>query len=170
MGVQDAPAEDGNAQVESEDGRFIKEPDDSFTPNGREWPSLTIEVGLSERPNKLAIDARGWLEAKGSETQVVITANIDQTVPQITFHKWELVAEACRATRSSLTLGETTEKVICKLENGVIEVSGQINIPFKKLVGREKQTDTEYDIVLTRADLAEICKPAWDAQNFTETG
>ncbi|KAK2811708.1 hypothetical protein FQN49_008437, partial [Arthroderma sp. PD_2] len=101
----------GNARVTNQAGTFVKEPDTSFTPDGHEWPTLTIETGLSEKKGKLTIDARGWLESDGSETQVVITANIDRTIPRVTFDKWERKSEPQRVTRSSRLPGYIAEEV-----------------------------------------------------------
>ncbi|EFR04660.1 hypothetical protein MGYG_07666 [Nannizzia gypsea CBS 118893] len=128
MSLEDEIDGTGTARFTNRTGTFVKQPDASFTPDGREWPILVVETGLSEKGSKLAIDARRWLESEGSEPKVAITAYIDQTGPQITFDKWEHESEPQRVTHSSTLRGDIVEKVIVIRHNGITEVAGDMTI------------------------------------------
>ncbi|EFQ97874.1 hypothetical protein MGYG_00912 [Nannizzia gypsea CBS 118893] len=89
MGLWSEILNNGTSRITSLDQRFIKEPDASFTPYNINWPTFTMEAGLSENKAKLAIDAKGWLESAGSKTEGVITVKVDRNALEITLTRWE---------------------------------------------------------------------------------
>ncbi|CAG8928573.1 unnamed protein product [Penicillium salamii] len=68
-----------------------KEPDDSWAPivlppnRNDEWPTVVLEVGVSESIEKLHADAAWWLITSQGLVNLVITISIKKTVPQLTF-------------------------------------------------------------------------------------
>lgn len=68
-----------------------KEPDGSWIPQnlppGRseKWPSLVLEVGVSESKKKLRADAAWWLANSDGQVHVVITISVNRTVAKVTF-------------------------------------------------------------------------------------
>ncbi|EFR02849.1 hypothetical protein MGYG_05850 [Nannizzia gypsea CBS 118893] len=152
--------------------KFVKECDGGVVrlhqhPNDMQWPTLAVEVGLSESKNKLAIDAQGWLEAEGSRTCVVITAKLERDTPRITFGRWELDFPPFRPiTRNYQPIGSIKQEVIATHEGGVTRVSGDMTIPFEKICGRPRQGPMEADIIIGRAAFKEISERSWDIQGF----
>ena len=64
------------------DQRRYKKPDDSFKPrstrpNDDDWPSLVLEVGLSQSLAQLQLDAQFWLTRSQLQTNIVILIHID---------------------------------------------------------------------------------------------
>ncbi|KAF3483307.1 uncharacterized protein GIQ15_02631 [Arthroderma uncinatum] len=165
MGLRSEVINYGSSRVESTSNGFVKEPDGSFGPVHKHWPTVVIESGLSESETKLANDARGWLEAPGSETQIVLTINIDRTSPTITFHRWQLDSvEMRRITRSHCHLGVVVEEVVATRQRNVTEVTGDITLPFSRVTARAPRNaahTTEHDIILTKVALTEICEKTW---------
>lgn len=68
-----------------------KEPDGSWIPvnppprRGKTWPTIILEVGVSESKKKLRNDAAWWLANSEGLVNVVITVSINQALPEITF-------------------------------------------------------------------------------------
>lgn len=90
MGVSEEVVETGSTTRLTTEWR--KESDSSWEPvNFPQYgfnPTFTIEVGLPESASKLALDARGWLESKKSETRLVLTVEIPMTTPLIKMELW----------------------------------------------------------------------------------
>ncbi|KAM5438513.1 hypothetical protein MferCBS31731_005090 [Microsporum ferrugineum] len=152
--------------------KYVKECDGGFLrihqhPDNIQWPTLAVEIGLSESENKLAIDAQGWLEAEGSQTHVVITAKLDRRTPKITFRRWERYFPPFRpATRNYQPIGSVIEEVIATHEGGVTKVTGDMTIPFEKLCGRPRRGPMEVDIVIEPATFMKISERSWGIQGF----
>ena len=68
-----------------------KEPDGSWCPQilspGRSdtWPTIVLEVGVSESRKKLRADAAWWLANSKGQVHVVILISVNQTVAEVTF-------------------------------------------------------------------------------------
>ncbi|PGH27950.1 hypothetical protein AJ80_00204 [Polytolypa hystricis UAMH7299] len=108
----------GPATVEHRN--YKQQPDSSWKP---------VPQGSSESLQKLTIDAQGWLEAEGSETEIVLTVKIDRTTPKIHIQKWEKMPPR-RRTRSYLPTA--TQQVDIEHSNGNTIVSGLMDLSFEK--------------------------------------
>lgn len=70
-----------------------KEPHGSWAPEdmppGRNenWPTVVLEVGVSELRNKLRADAAWWLADSDGQVHVVIIISVNQTIAEVTFEK-----------------------------------------------------------------------------------
>ena len=68
-----------------------KEPDGSWIPRqlppGRsdKWPTVVLEVGVSDSQEKLRADADWWLANSQGQVHVVISISVRRTVPEVTF-------------------------------------------------------------------------------------
>ena len=75
---------------------YAKEADSAWIPRrqvpGRsdKWPTLVLEVGLSETLARLHIDMKWWFSNSGGQVKIVIIASIHRNEPQIVVEKWEL--------------------------------------------------------------------------------
>ncbi|EZG06201.1 hypothetical protein H106_03986 [Trichophyton rubrum CBS 735.88] len=157
MGLPDRLADTRSSRVTSKTGRFVKEPDGSLRPLHHEWPTVVVETGLLETGRKLSMDARGWLETDGSETRVVVTANIDRKAPCIIFHKW--------ARKADRGIASIVEEIIATRKD-TTEVTGDMTLTFEEVVGRQRNEINERDVIITKADFREICQDAWAMQDF----
>ncbi|EGE06571.1 hypothetical protein TEQG_05569 [Trichophyton equinum CBS 127.97] len=166
MGLPDRLADTLSSRVTSKTGRFVKEPDGSLRPLHHEWPTVVVETGLSETRKKLSMDARGWLETDESETQVVVTAEIDRKAPYIVIHKWAREAEPRRKARSYRRVASIVEEVIATRKEDTTEVTGDMTFTFGEVVGRQRNEISERDVIITEADFREICQNAWAMQGF----
>ncbi|OAL62104.1 hypothetical protein A7C99_6679 [Trichophyton rubrum] len=149
--------------------RSTKQPDGSFFIEGEEWPTLVIEIGLSESIQKLVMDAHWWLEAEGSCTLIVITAKIDRHKPLITFQRWEHEHHhpPHRPITGHCYLNSTVVQEVCAVhENGVTRVTGNIILPFEKMLRRSKETKKETDINIGRDILIDFAEATWKSQGF----
>lgn len=73
------------------EGTVSKEPDGSWIPDSlpptrdNTWPTIVLEVGVSQSKKKLRRDAAWWLANSQGLVKLVITASINRTAPEITF-------------------------------------------------------------------------------------
>lgn len=147
---------------------FVKEPDSSWSLFRMEFPTLVLEVGLSEAVNQLAIEAHGWLEADGSETHVAITAKINRTTPQLVFELWERDAGRTGSMTRGVNMASAfrSQRVEISHSHGVTQVSGEIVIPFEKVLCRPAQAANERDFTFTKQELENIANKVWVYQQF----
>ncbi|EZF29465.1 hypothetical protein H109_07240 [Trichophyton interdigitale MR816] len=155
----------GTSRAKSEDTSFVKDPDGSFTLRHHHWPILAIEAELSETEARLTIDARRWLDTKGSETETVITIKVGRAHPHITFKRWQH-SEPQRVTRSTRQPAKVVEQVDVSHHSPVTNVTGQMVIPFRGIAGRGQQNSKEHDIEITKAAFESIARRVWVAQEF----
>ncbi|GFF30573.1 hypothetical protein IFM51744_01179 [Aspergillus udagawae] len=74
-----------------------KEGDQAFTPPSRQvtqgqtrgWPTLVVEVGVSESMPKLRSDAKFWFNNSNGQTRIVILISAKRN--RVTFEKWMLM-------------------------------------------------------------------------------
>ncbi|GBF64280.1 hypothetical protein TMEN_6970 [Trichophyton mentagrophytes] len=167
MGLRKVYNPSGAANMHSPsraNARSTKQPDGSFFIEGEEWPTLIIEIGLSESIKKLAMDAHWWLEAEGSCTLIVITAKIDRQKPLITFQRWE--NHHGPITRHCYPNITVVQEVRAAHENGVTRVTGNIILPFENLLRRSKENKKEADIIIGRDRLIDFAETTWRNQQL----
>ncbi|KAM5436140.1 hypothetical protein McanMca71_000110 [Microsporum canis] len=161
MGIRKELGELGAGRDETQGLVYVKEPDLSWVLDGEQWPTLVLEVGWSEKAEKLASDAHGWLETEGSATEVVITAKLDQDCAHIDFAVWELASEPARTTRSYRKSAQQTQRVEVSRKGGDITASSSLVVSFKKIFRREPAADQEGDLIFTKERLIDIAEWAW---------
>ena len=65
------------------------------------WPTLVLEVGVSEKIGKLQLDAKWWLENSSTQVNTVLVFAITEETQVILIEQWEMVSAASPAgTRS----------------------------------------------------------------------
>ena len=72
-------------------GDWNKEPGASWAPRKSDNLSVVLEVGSSESANKLATDAKGWLETPGATVEVCLTIDIRNDT-ELVIDVWRLGA------------------------------------------------------------------------------
>jgi hypothetical protein len=142
-----------------------KEGDKAFFP-GREpaagapipWPSLVLEVGISESVPQLRTDARWWYSNSNHQTQLVVIISAKPNSHDADIEIWtEVVSQSVGAT----TRGRETHVLECtksaRLRNGA--VSGDaLKIDFQTLMGRPPQNPQETDLQLTPLWIQRMCE------------
>ena len=92
LGVSDTLEPFGSTRYEALTGRS-KEADGAWRPSTRvlptDWPSLVIEVGVSESLGQLRADADFWLAKSGGQTRVVILLAVKKATRVMTIERWE---------------------------------------------------------------------------------
>ena len=72
-----------------------KQGDNGWAPNrpppghDRKWPTVVLEVAVSESQSKLQSDVRFWLREGQEKVKLVFTLAVDRNSPKITIDKWE---------------------------------------------------------------------------------
>jgi hypothetical protein len=74
---------------------------------GRKWPSLSVEVGYSDSPRKLAEDARWWIEESEDEVRDVITIELDKARREMNVSQWRVCGLALSLVYIRLHFRET---------------------------------------------------------------
>ncbi|KAH7374963.1 hypothetical protein B0T11DRAFT_4635 [Plectosphaerella cucumerina] len=87
----------GGAAITSPDGRYTAEPDTSFLPTSRganpgtRFPSVMVEVGMTQSRPSLRRVVRGWFEMSGGLAKIVILVDIRCRLSgrhEVVFEKW----------------------------------------------------------------------------------
>jgi hypothetical protein len=106
-------------------------------------PTLVLEIGLSESFRRLRIDARGWLETKGSSVNAVILIKISRDEPRITVQYWGLSPRQYTiATRASPALASCAQEITISHDSNVTTGTGDLTLPFEEVVGRARNPST----------------------------
>lgn len=161
-------------------GSWKKQADCCWAPASQSTAlSLVAEVGLSESSQKLAIDARGWLEISTLSVQLVITIEINRQTPEVIIHRWELrPRQYPLSTRSSPFSARRTATLKLSHTNNATSVTGesqtdnttttvtQLDLPFEKVVGRPPNPPHERDFVISEQQLRKFGEKIWRKQGF----
>ncbi|KAJ5808746.1 hypothetical protein N7474_010015 [Penicillium riverlandense] len=146
-----------------------KTPDNGLGPFERppnvsnKWPTIVIEVGVSERPAKLQSDAEWWLTNSNGDVKIVFTMSINRKNPHITVMKWESEAEKnkCSVMQTVTTWKDNIGNVDTTRTSGT-----PLSIEFNKLFLRKPVSRTEHDILMDENDLRSLARSIWRVQEF----
>jgi hypothetical protein len=114
-----------------------KEGDQGFKPRSRmsssDWPSLMIEVGVSESINILRYDACWWLLNSGGHTNIVVIISIRRSDRSIVIGRWERMplTHPTRPT-SNVTVPTKVQRVLIDQNSNV--TCAPLIIPIAKLL------------------------------------
>ncbi|EPS29982.1 hypothetical protein PDE_04932 [Penicillium oxalicum 114-2] len=158
-----------------------KEPDGSWSPEevpaGRNpiWPSVVLEVGLSESRRKLRADAAWWLTNSAGQVNVVILIFINRAVAEIVF---ESVVLQQPPTSLDLRSGRRQCQLETRQSITVTRPPGGVNQPittspdtlpftitFEELMCRSP-LPPEADMAIPIAALEGIARNVWKAQGL----
>ncbi|KAE8372174.1 hypothetical protein BDV26DRAFT_274624 [Aspergillus bertholletiae] len=151
-------------------GNWVKEADESWVLTTNNSPiTTTLEIGLSESSQKLATDARGWLETNGTTVQVALTMAINRSRPQVVINRYELSPpQSITRTRASRSVACCVETINITRGNNTTAASGGLTIPFKKFTGRDMNPNNplERDLFIPDYKLGELAEVVWEPQGF----
>ncbi|RMJ23264.1 hypothetical protein PHISP_05872 [Aspergillus sp. HF37] len=124
----------------------------------RKWPTVVLEVAVSETRSKLQSDVRFWLgEAKG-DVNIVFTLAINRQKPEVTIEKWELENNRPHRTQCINVSKGTNDHITVRNDPLVIE--------FEKLFLREPSVPKEKDIIIDRNELEDLATSIWLVQDI----
>lgn len=142
-----------------------KEPDTSFFP-GREpaagepvpWPSLVLEVGISESVPQLRTDARWWYSNSNRQTQLVVLISANPNSHDADIEIWtQVVNQRVGPTNR----GQDTHVLECTksamLRNGVVS-GNELELDFQTLMGRPPQNPGERNLQLPPFWIQRFCR------------
>lgn len=127
-------------------------------PRGRskKWPTVVLEVAVSETHSKLLSDVRFWLYESQGDVNVVLGLTFNRQTAKITIEKWEL--EDCRICRTQII-------TISKSQNGGATVENDpLVIEFDKLFLRDPETPRETDICIDCDELHNLADTIWSSR------
>ncbi|KAL4921822.1 hypothetical protein BDW62DRAFT_218485 [Aspergillus aurantiobrunneus] len=102
-------------------------------------PLTTIlEIGLSELSERLALNAKGWLETSNISVQVAITLDICRSIPRIIIKRYGICPRCYSIeTRASPTSASCVQAISINRQNNITTVSCDLKIPFREFAGRD---------------------------------
>lgn len=146
-----------------------KTPDNGLGPLVRpsnvsdKWPTVVIDVGVSERPPKLQSDAEWWITNSNGDVKIVLTMSINRKSRNITIMKWEWEAgkSKCSVTQTIKIWQENAGDANTTRTSGA-----PLSIEFNKLFLREPVSPTENDTLIDDNDLCDLASSIWRVQKF----
>lgn len=144
-----------------------KQPDMAWQPmridpsRDNHWPSMVLEVALSERQAKLQSDIRWWFLAPPPDgvVNIVLTLRINQNKKEIVIDKWEKSTATDRAHLEQRVVVSRSQRA------GNVTINGApLIIGFEKLFLRPPLTPEEVDLQLDDWKLQFIAERIWRRQ------
>lgn len=143
----------------------IKKPDQAWGPKrpppsrSRKWPTVVLEVGVSEPKTLLQRDASFWLNDSGGDVKIFLMILVNRRTPEILLEKWETSG------------GEATkiQEVVVWRDNNTTFFKGEpLVIEFQKLFLRLSEVPYEKDVTFDQANLKRLAADIWLEQGFVE--
>lgn len=130
-------------------------------PPGRSqaWPTIVLEVALSETQVKIHSDVRYWLRASEGDVKSVITLSIGSNARRIVIGKWATNAEGHQYEQQNV--------VVSRNGNGRVSITGApLVIGFEELFLRSPTVPREQDIQISHEMLEFIAARTWDEHEY----
>ncbi|KAJ5774540.1 hypothetical protein N7457_009436 [Penicillium paradoxum] len=155
-----------------------KEADESWVPTqpipGRDakWPTVVVEVGVSESYQKLKADAEWWFTNSKGDVKLVIIVSVNRKAPDIKFETifLDTVVSSLRSQRPRyvLTIRQsiTTSRDANKSNSQItIRPAVPLTIGFEELFCRQL-VPPEHNIEISPDQLADISSDVWKEQGL----
>jgi len=144
-----------------------KEPDASFEPklirpNKNDWPTLTVECGVSQSLKKLRRDTGWWLDNSNQEVKIVILIKVYGS-RKIRIEEWQWGPITHRVTRNTPNPPDVGPKMTQWLNikrNPQILATGPLTIDFRKFFLRDPE-NAEADIAIGEEALQVLARHIW---------
>ena len=152
-----------STRYEAPGGRS-KEADEAYRPStrvlGTDWPSIVIEVGVSESLSQLRTDAHFWLTQSGGQTRIVILLAVKKATRVMKMERWEHTPRTRPARRLSPRYNPTKMQALTLRANGQIS-GGPLLIPASKVYDTLPPGLGPNDFTFTGQDLAQFIQEYW---------
>ncbi len=141
---------------------------------GNSWPTLVIEVGISESLGELHRDMQWWFSASQHQVKIVLLAKFDHRQHAILLERWEEEEPPTRpgATTTRRATALQTLRPVLRQQINITEdaatspvsyhvTRGDLVLPFHLLFLRAPGPQ-ESDIIINIQDLEEYAEIIWD--------
>lgn len=172
---------------------YAKEADSAWGPrrqipgHDNKWPTLVLEVGLSENLHRLHIDLKWWFSNSQGQVKVVLVVSIQQKEPKVVLERWELQRrrthsyplrslggipkEGTWQNNQGPAVPTMVQKITYTLNpstHTMTSTGGPLVIPFHKIfLNNTAPYSIQGDFVFTAAAFEqEIAMEVWEAQGF----
>ncbi|EAW21131.1 uncharacterized protein NFIA_062920 [Aspergillus fischeri NRRL 181] len=128
-----------------------KVPDNGWGPRrppagrSRKWPTVVLEVGVSQGKSKLEEDARFWLEESEGDVKISLAISVDPRIPEIVLEKW---------------------KIIWRQNEDILFDNEPLVIEFEDLFLREADNPREINIEFDQGSLQRLAENIWLEQGL----
>ncbi|KAG0136654.1 hypothetical protein HOY82DRAFT_549483 [Tuber indicum] len=148
-----------------------KEADGGFKPplarpRENDWPTIVLESGVSESPQRLKVGARWWLANSRGDVKIVLLFFVSKAARTIRTEQWELESsENSRIARAYPGPAATrpTIKGLAKIDAHSV-TGGALELGFEKVFLRAPDLDRgEGDFTFTIQDLRDYYDDVWTA-------
>ena len=148
-----------------------KQADHAFKPPHRsredDWPTLVVEVGLTESLNRLRGDANWWLRNSGGAVKIVLIISIKRATRELSLEKWMMAPPGPnrRVTRSVGAQGVVPTKIqhIHIANGGTTTVGGSLVPRFEDIFLRSPNAPLEHDFQFTNQELSGLAMALWNS-------
>jgi hypothetical protein len=150
----------GTSTSKEADGAFKP---GTLRPNRLDWPTLVLEIGVSESLRRLRNDARWWLTNSAGRVRVALIFHVNRETKTILIERWETTpATGGPATRSNLPPAQipTCMQAITIDQNNV--TGTPLTLHFHQIFLRQPNLP-EQDLVFTAQDLRVWSVNLWAA-------
>jgi hypothetical protein len=139
----------GNSISKEADGGFKPA---TLRPHKLDWPTLVLEVGVSESLPRLRNDARWWLSNSGGRVNIVLIFHVNEGTKTILIEKWEIKPATAQIP--------TQIQAITINPNSV--TGAPLTLDFHQVFLRQAKP-SEHDMVFTTQDLQNWSNRVWAA-------
>ncbi|GFF33901.1 hypothetical protein IFM46972_04045 [Aspergillus udagawae] len=163
MGLSTALKSFSGTKIRGHD--WAKVPDNGWVPSrppagrSRKWPTVVLEVGVSQRNSKLEEDARFWLEQSEGDVKISLAISVNRRIPEIVLEKWK-VSNGKPAMTQKVIVWRHNEDTLFDNEPLIIE--------FEDLFLREADIPREGNIEFDQGNLRRLAEKIWLEQGFME--
>ncbi|KAJ5121026.1 uncharacterized protein N7515_008987 [Penicillium bovifimosum] len=128
------------------------------------WPTVAVEIGVSDSYGKLKADAEWWLSNSRGEVKLVIIVSINRKTPGIKFETVVLDVGSLRHSRYVTTIRQT---IMVSRRGEQITVSPEVplTIEFEELFCRQP-VSPEHKIDISPDQLRYISSDVWEQQGL----
>ncbi|KAK2814013.1 hypothetical protein FQN50_000417 [Emmonsiellopsis sp. PD_5] len=150
-----------------------KSPDCSYRPETLpaqrdiKWPSVIVEVGLSESQAKLERDCHWWLNNSRGQVKIALGISINRRRKEVIIRRWELRrVRPTRANPTAVVPMAIQEITISSPQNSnTVSVHGApLILEFEKVFLRPP--GSQADIQITEMELVALAREVWAEQGF----
>ena len=145
-------------------GGRSKEADEAYRPSTRvlptDWPSVVVEVGVSESLSQLHTDAHFWLTQSGGQTRIVILLTVKKATRVMTIERWEDMPRTQQTRRLSPHHNPTKMQALTLQANGQLS-GGPLLIPASKVYDTLPPGLGQNEFTFTGQDLAQYIQDYW---------
>ena len=147
-------------------GGRSKEADMALRPSTRvletDWPSVVIEVGVSESLPQLRTDTHFWLTQSGGQTRIVILLSVKKATRVMKIERWEHTLRTRLTRRPSPRYNPTKMQALTLQANGQLS-GGPLLIPASKVYDMLPPGLGPNDFTFTGQVLAQYIQEYWGA-------